>query len=179
MFRKILVALDLSPMSRPVFDCALSLAKSFGAALGLLYVFSLDELAAFPISKLETLEEYPGFLDDPLKCYIGRLESGQLNITDNPEFHFLQTYTRQALAAGVSTEFFECLGAPGIAICDFARSWEADLIVIGHRGRSGLSELVLGSVSNYVIHHARCSVQVVYQPQHAVSEGAQGMRAIN
>ncbi len=34
----------------------------------------------------------------------------------------------------------------------------ADLIVVGRRGRSGLSELILGSASNYVLHHAPCSV---------------------
>jgi nucleotide-binding universal stress UspA family protein len=29
---------------------------------------------------------------------------------------------------------------------------------MGRRGRTGLSELFLGSVSNYVTHHAPCSV---------------------
>jgi nucleotide-binding universal stress UspA family protein len=42
-----------------------------------------------------------------------------------------------------------------------ARTWNADLIVIGRRGLRGLAEMFLGSVSNHVIHHAHCSVLVV------------------
>ena len=36
-----------------------------------------------------------------------------------------------------------------------------DVIVMGHRGISGLQEFFLGSVSNYVLHHAPCSVLIV------------------
>ena len=43
-----------------------------------------------------------------------------------------------------------------------ANSWQADMIIVGNRGRSGLSEFFLGSVSNYVMHHAPCSVLVVH-----------------
>ncbi|MGQ9872468.1 universal stress protein [Leptodesmis sp.] len=37
----------------------------------------------------------------------------------------------------------------------------ADLILIGNRGHTGLKELFLGSASNYVLHHAPCSVLTV------------------
>ncbi|MGL4622525.1 MAG: universal stress protein, partial [Chroococcidiopsis sp.] len=49
-------------------------------------------------------------------------------------------------------------------ICDFALAWKADLIVTGRRGRRGLSEFFMGSVSNYVLHHASCSVLTVQSP---------------
>ena len=65
-------------------------------------------------------------------------------------------------------------------ICNAAISWQADLIIMGRRGRTGLSELFLGSVSNYVLHHAPCAVLVV---QHSVnvnlSEEAQAMDRLN
>ena len=41
------------------------------------------------------------------------------------------------------------------------RSHDADLVVVGHRGHGGFSELVLGSVSTYCTHHAQCPVVVV------------------
>jgi nucleotide-binding universal stress UspA family protein len=42
-----------------------------------------------------------------------------------------------------------------------AKSWQADLIVLGRRGLKGISEIFLGSVSNYIVHQALCSVLIV------------------
>jgi nucleotide-binding universal stress UspA family protein len=61
----------------------------------------------------------------------------------------------------ISVEIDCKVGIPGSSICDRAKQWGADIIVIGRRGHSGLAELLLGSVSNYVVHRAHCSVLVV------------------
>jgi nucleotide-binding universal stress UspA family protein len=47
------------------------------------------------------------------------------------------------------------------AILDEAAGWPADVIVVGSHGRSGLTRLLLGSVSEAIVRHARCSVEVV------------------
>jgi nucleotide-binding universal stress UspA family protein len=49
-------------------------------------------------------------------------------------------------------------GAVATAICDEADALEADLIVVGTHGLTGLSRLLLGSVAEQVVRHARCSV---------------------
>lgn len=73
----------------------------------------------------------------------------------------LQSYAQQATERGVKVTAENRFGDPGSWICDTARSWNADLIVLGRRGHRGLKEVVLGSVSNYVLHQASCSVMVI------------------
>ena len=49
-------------------------------------------------------------------------------------------------------------------ILDDAAEWHADLIVLGSHGRKGLGRFLLGSVSEAVARHARCSVEIVRIP---------------
>ena len=53
------------------------------------------------------------------------------------------------------------LGQPAALIVDIAKEWDADLIIVGSHGRGFWGRLALGSVSDYVVHHAPCSVMVV------------------
>jgi nucleotide-binding universal stress UspA family protein len=52
-------------------------------------------------------------------------------------------------------------GAPRQVIVAMAANWPADIIVIGSHRRHGLPRFLLGSVSDAVVRHARCSVHVV------------------
>lgn len=52
-------------------------------------------------------------------------------------------------------------GSPRSVILDEAESWNADLIVMGSHGYGALKRFLLGSVSQAVVSHAKCSVEVV------------------
>jgi nucleotide-binding universal stress UspA family protein len=52
-------------------------------------------------------------------------------------------------------------GDPKSTILDHAARWNADLIVMGSHGRKGADRFLMGSVSDAVTRHARCSVQIV------------------
>lgn len=54
-------------------------------------------------------------------------------------------------------------GSPDQQIIEKAHAWNADIIVVGSHGR-GFWGRLLGSVSNGVVHHAKCSVLVVRKP---------------
>jgi nucleotide-binding universal stress UspA family protein len=153
MFSKILVAIDQGDTCEPLFQKALTLAQATGAGLILLSVLEPDYNGSV------TTPAYYGY---PLP--LGVDNSIWLELYEETKaqgLERLRSFTNQAIAAGVPTEFNQNTGSPGREICAIARAWSADLIMVGSHGRRGITELFLGSVSNYVMHHAPCSVLVV------------------
>lgn len=63
--------------------------------------------------------------------------------------------------AGVEWVRMDMRGYPAGSIVEYADEVDADLIVIGNRGRGDFVSLALGSTSHGVIHDARCDVLVV------------------
>ncbi|HEX8736995.1 MAG TPA: universal stress protein [Pyrinomonadaceae bacterium] len=78
-----------------------------------------------------------------------------------------QEYAEQA-AAQVRQRFPDIdlttqvsLGAPDESLIKAAKEWSADLIVIGSHGRGFWGRMLLGSITDSLVHHAPCSVLVV------------------
>lgn len=153
MISKILVAVDRSPLSKSIFDTAVSLAKTTGANLMLLHVLSPQE-SEYPILPVNTYDPLVNELD--YDRYHQKHAEYELE-----GLQFLQNLTEEATKAGIDTEHTQLSGNSGRMICELANNWSADLIVVGSRGLKGLKEMFLGSVSNYVTHHAPCSVLIV------------------
>ena len=82
----------------------------------------------------------------------------------------LPNFNQQSTEAGVESEYTQLEGNPGRMICELANNWSADVIMVGSRGLKSLSEMFLGSVSNYITHHAPCSVFIVRSPYSSQSE---------
>ena len=61
----------------------------------------------------------------------------------------------------ITSEIIE--GPPRQVIVEEAERWGADLIIMGSRGLGAWNRLLLGSVSSAVVHHAKCSVEIVRQ----------------
>jgi nucleotide-binding universal stress UspA family protein len=149
MFHKILVAIDDSELSRTVFEQAIEFAKANQSEIMLIYVLSmLDDI-------------YPG------SPYVGMPQTAwqiyQKKWEDREELarKKLNSLEQEATAAGVNTRFTLNYGDPGKMICSLAQTSNADLIIVGRRGLRGLSELMTGSVSNYILHHAPCNVLTI------------------
>ncbi len=64
-------------------------------------------------------------------------------------------------AAGLNVSTILKEGDPKSQIIDVANENHADLIVLGSHGRKGLKRFLIGSVSDAVVRHAHCSVEIV------------------
>lgn len=90
---------------------------------------------------------------------------------DEPVPPELEPALDRARARGVQPVLEMAMGRPENALVEVARRDAADLVVVGHRGISGIQRLLLGSVGEHVTSHAPCSVLVVRPERHAGSSG--------
>lgn len=162
-FNKILVAINHSPLSPHAFTAALELAQSNQAALRLIHCIATEMIAEPTVP----MSYDPGL--QPTQA-MGDYQTQQLLIEQQIEAAqtLLAHYRQEALNQAVIIEADYHVGDAGHLLCKVAKDWQADLIVVGRRGRSGLAEALLGSVSNYVVHHAPCSVLVIQEVESAI-----------
>lgn len=164
MFDKILVAIDRSTASRDVFETAVYLAKTTGASLMLLHVLS-DKENDNSSPSIDLKREGNPLDSSILEAYDRHWQ--ELERQQQQRLKVMRSLVREATAAGVNAEFTQTLGDPGRTICNLAETWSADLILVGSRGLTGIKEMFLGSVSNYVTHHAPCSVLIALKTANA------------
>ena len=61
----------------------------------------------------------------------------------------------------ITSEHLVETGDPGTIICAVAERMAADVVIIGSHGHGWLQRVLIGSVSNHVLHHAPCPVLVM------------------
>lgn len=155
-FQRILVALDDSTLSHIVFQNALDLARTNQATL-MLFQCLTAEIVGEPMVPIPLeVGLYPELAERAYQAQNARVEQYTQQV--------IQKFNQYCQIAGdraIAAEFDYKMGDPGHWICKTAENWQADLVIVGRRGRSGLAEVLLGSVSNYVVHHAPCAVLVI------------------
>ena len=158
-FKKIFVPLDDSELSHRVFSQALELALIDRAQMMLFNCVTINTLGETAVPIPVDLGMNAELMNQAYQAQRLRLETDQKHASG-----LLKNYCDAAAKQGLQVEF-DCKmdGDPGHSICESAKNWGADLIVLGRRGRTGFAEAFLGSVSNYVVHHASCSVFVIQE----------------
>ncbi|MDJ0734915.1 MAG: universal stress protein [Nostocaceae cyanobacterium] len=158
IFNKILVAIDDSPQASIVFTKALDLAQTERSKLMVFHCINSDtkveDKPFLGIATVGDVDLYGTFARHQKK----RLQQEIAKVENK-----LENYYQQANFKQIPIELAHKIGVPGKQICQQAQTWGANLIIIGRRGHNQLAEIVLGSVSNYVIHHAPCSVLVIQE----------------
>jgi nucleotide-binding universal stress UspA family protein len=139
--RRIVVGVDGSEPSREALDWAVAEAAAHGARLQVVNVYDLA----------------------PLIPPLGAPTSPETDIVVKSSQALLEEMTAGAArAVGVDIDLVPANGAPARTLLEAAR--DADLLVVGSRGLSGLRRLLVGSVSQQCVHHSTCPVAVVHAP---------------
>lgn len=144
---KILLAVDGSPCSDEAIEEIGRRPWSAGSEIKVLTTFELPlppspEAWAMPPTYFEELDRAASEHARSIK----ELGMTRLKSTMGPE----------VIITGESVP-----GAPRMVILDEAESWGADLIVVGSHGYRAWERFLLGSVSQSIVSHAKCSVEVV------------------
>jgi nucleotide-binding universal stress UspA family protein len=158
MVQKILIAIGDSPESVKVLQAGLIFAEKFGAKISILHVLNPIRSGFESAGNPFISGNYPIVTDLAIQQYQQELQD-----CEKLGMERLQSYAKQATDRQITAEIFQTTGDPGQTICDLAKKSAADVIVIGRHQQSVLSEIFLGSTSNYVLHHAPCSVMVIQQ----------------
>jgi nucleotide-binding universal stress UspA family protein len=160
MLQKILVAIGDSPDSKQIFAAGLALAQKLDAEMLLLHV--LNPLVPHGLGKV-TSPLVGGILpitnDVAIEEYVKAWKEYERKGIER-----LQAYAERAKEHHVKAEMLQNYGDSGPLICEAAKNWSADTILMGRNQKSMLSEAFLGSTSNYVLHHAVCSVMIIQLP---------------
>ncbi|MEO0646017.1 MAG: universal stress protein [Cyanobacteria bacterium J06650_10] len=156
-FQTIMVAIDSTEVSHKAFDKAVSIAKALDAKLLITHILGFrDADSPQPIHSYSTPDTI--VIDEAIHQQYQRDWNAYVEHYEA----LLKQKIEEAQAEGVEAKSMQPHGATGLALCKVARTSEVDLLVVGSHQRRGISEMMMGSTSNYIMHHAPCSVLVVH-----------------
>lgn len=137
---KILVSLDGSESSMKALEQAAEIASKFSSTLILLHVVSNVVDSAYL-----ALNDYKQAIDQAFE------DTGKKILEEASE----------SVDRNIKVKTILEHGDPGKLIMDTAKKEGVDLLVMGNRGLTPISRVMLGSVSNKVLNNTKCSVLIV------------------
>ena len=154
--QKILVALDYGDAASRVLDAAVTLAKAQQGELVLVHCVNyavLDEVSTLALAEVGP---YPKVMGSAYEAQTQRMQ-----LEKDHAAEMLADYCDQCDRQGLKATSHRVIGDVGTSICHVAEDLAVDLIVMGRRGRTGLTEAMLGSASNHVVHRCNRPVLIV------------------
>nr|WP_294807117.1 universal stress protein [uncultured Nitrososphaera sp.] len=138
MYSRVLVAMDGSDCAKRALESAMDIVKASNGSLTIMHVLQVPST--------------PGFGK--------KLTTEILLVYRRDARAFLEEQQREAESHGIKAETLLVKGSPAKAIMSAAKAMNADLVVIGSRGLGGVKELLLGSVSNAIVHGSKIPVLI-------------------
>lgn len=158
-FKHIVACVDFSEPSAKAVQFALHVAERDNAGVDCMHVYQ---------SAVAMTLDYGGFVT-PLPAI--QTDEAALSAMQSELDSFLEPFTRRAGSLTIKHLIVE---SPSIreAILEHVRQSQADLVVLGTRGKSGLRELLIGTTAETILQHAPCSILAVKPDDFVTPVGA-------
>lgn len=156
-FLKVLIALDYDPTAKKVAETGYLLAKSIGAEVVLIHVIA-DYSYYFAANEFSPIMGANGFINTAqfeLNGEEGLLKASHMFLDKSKEHlgdDSIKTYVKKG-------EYAE-------TILDAAKELHADIIVMGSHSKKWLENILVGSVTEKVLHHSKIPLFIVPTKKH-------------
>jgi len=149
--KKVLIALDYDPTAQKVAETGYLLAKSLGAEVILLHVIS--DLVYYSSMEFSPIMGFDGYMDmGPLKLEtLDGIKKASLRFLEKSKNHLGDKTIQTVVKEG---DFAE-------SILETAIKLHADIIVMGSHSRRWLDEILVGSVTEKVLHHTKIPLFII------------------
>ncbi|MGN0955274.1 universal stress protein [Dialister sp.] len=139
-FKKILVPIDGSGTADNAFHYGLEMAETYQADLYAVVVADVGE-AAYPLMQVNLDRNGFASVKEKAEAVMERIKKQV-----PPDIHFTPVIR---------------VGVPGNVITSLVEEENIDLVIMGNSGKGSLSSFIMGSVSQYVIHHVKVPVLII------------------
>jgi len=155
--KKILIALDYGPTTQKVAKIGFSLCKNKEAAITLLHVIA--DPTYYPSVGYDPIMGFNGFMN------IDLLRPDILDKLKSTSLDFLDKAKHQLGDDSIKTMVME--GSVAESILQVAKEINADIIVMGSHSRRWLENIVMGSITEYVLHHTTTPLLIIPTKKHS------------
>ena len=148
---KVLIALDYNPTAQKVAEVGFSMAKSMNAEVILLHV--ITDPVFYSTSGYSPIMGFRGYIDmSPMQLdSIDGLKNASLQYLDKSKQHLGDKTIQTIVKEG---DFAD-------SILETAKELHADIIVVGSHSRKWLENVLMGSVTEKVLHHTPIPLLIV------------------
>ena len=155
--KKVLIALDYDPTAQKVAETGFAMAKAMKAEVILLHVISDQAYySAVEYSPIMGFNGYTNVLPSQTSESIAAIKESSLHFLDKTRNHLGDKTIQTVLGDGDYDE----------SILKVAKDMHADIIVLGTHSRRWLENVVMGSVTEKVLHHTTIPLFIVPTKKH-------------
>jgi len=155
--KKVLIAMDYDPTAQKVAEMGFLLAKTMGAEVVLLHIIA--DATYYSALEYSQISGFSGYMD------MGQVQLDSLDGLKNASLHFLEKIKHHLGDKTIQTLVKE--GDFAESILESAKKLHVDLIVMGTHSRRWLDNIIMGSVTEKVLHHTTIPLFIIPTKKHS------------